>query len=130
MPQAFDTYLIDPHKRSITPARFTGDYGCIYKLIDADCYDAARINKFGDALFVDDEGLFKEDQAFFLHEDYPQPLAGKAVVLGCRASDGETIAPTTTFEELVSKIKFVTPISVNGVVMWFDHMGQPVEVDA
>ena len=69
--------------------------------------------------FVDDEGLISEkEQMFFLHEDYPQPLAGKGLVLGCRASDGETIAPTTTIAEVASKVKWVVPVRINGEVTW------------
>jgi hypothetical protein len=125
---AFTTCLIDPFTQTITEVQYRGDYKHIYELIDADTYDAARINKHGDALFVDDEGLFKEEQAFFLHKDYPQPLAGKALLLGCRASDGETIAPTETLEELTANIQFVMPVRVNGEVVWLDTEGQIAHV--
>jgi hypothetical protein len=125
---AFKTLLIDPFKQTITEVQYRGDYKHIYELIECDTYDAARINKHGDALFVDDEGLFKEGQAFFLHKDYPQPLAGKALLLGCRASDGETIAPTETLEELTANIQFVMPIRVNGEVVWLDTEGEIAHV--
>lgn len=115
----FKTILIDPHTRTISEVEYNGNYQHIYDLIGADCYDCARINKHGDAIFVDDEGLMKEGpQAFFLHEDYPQPLAGKGLLLGCRASDGETIAPTTTLAEVTAKVTWVVPVRINGEVTW------------
>lgn len=126
----FKTFLIDPHTMTVTEVQYSGEYKHIYQLIEADCYDCARINKQGDGLFVDDEGLFKEEQRFFLHEDYPQPLAGKALVLGCDMDNGETVAPHTTLAELQSKVRWVLPVSINGQLTWLDHMGQPVEVDA
>jgi hypothetical protein len=125
---AFKTLLIDPFKQTITEVQYRGDYKDIYDLIECDTYDAARINKHGDSLFIDDEGLFKEQQAFFIHKDYPQPLAGKALLLGCRASDGETIAPTETLEELTANIQFVMPVRVNGKVVWLDTEGQIAHV--
>lgn len=125
---SFQTFVIDPHTQTINEVTYRGEYKHIYELIECDCYDAARINRHGDALFVDDEGLFKEHQAFFLHADYPQPLAGKALLLGCRASDGETIAPTSTIEELREKVKWVMPIRVNGEVVWLDTEGEIAHV--
>lgn len=125
---AFKTFLIDPFAQTITEVEYRGEYRHIYELIDADCYDAARINRHGDALFVDDEGLFKEEQAFFMHKDYPQPLAGKALLLGCRASDGETIAPTETLEELTANVRFVMPLRINGDVVWLDTEGEIAHV--
>jgi len=121
---SFTTWVIDPHTQTINEVQYSGEYKHIYELIDCDTYDAARINRFGDALFVDDDGLFKDDQAFFIHADFPQPLAGKALVLGCDMEDGETVAPHTTLEELRSKIKFVMPTRVNGQIIWLDTEGK------
>lgn len=118
-----NAYLIDPFARTITQVEYSGDYKQIYDLIDADCYDCARINREGDAIFVDDEGLIREKaQSFFLHEDYPNPLAGKGLVLGCDAQ-GESVAPHTTLEELKSKITFGVPIPFGNEVVWLSDGG-------
>lgn len=121
--RAFKTLLIDPFTQTITEVEYRGEYTQIYELIDAECFDVARINRNGDALFVDDEGLHREGQAFFMHKDYPQPLAGKALLLGCNLEDGETVAPTETLEELTANVSFVMPIRVNGSVVWLDAEG-------
>lgn len=111
--------LIDPFNKTVTEVEYSGNYQQIYDLIDCDTYDCARINRHGDAIFVDDEGLMRETpQAFFLHEDYPQPLAGKGLVLGCRMSDGETIEPTTTADEVRAKVQWVMPVRINGEITW------------
>ena len=122
--KAFKTFLVDPFTQTINEVQYRGEYKHIYELIDCDTYDCARINRFGDALFVDDDGLYKEAQAFFVHADYPQPLAGKALVLGCDMKDGETIAPTTTLDELREKVMFVMPVRVNGELVWLDTKGE------
>lgn len=121
---AFKTWVIDPHTQTINEVQYRGEYKHIYELIECDTYDAARINRFGDALFVDDDGLFKDEQRFFVHADYPQPLAGKALVLGCDMTTGDTIAPTTTLEELREKVMFVMPIKVNDELLWLDTKGE------
>jgi hypothetical protein len=114
-------YLIDPFARTITEVEYSGDYKQIYDLIDCECYDCCRINKEGDAIFVDDEGLLHDrPQAFFLHADYPNPLAGKGLVLGCDRQ-GESVAPHTTLEELKRKVSFGEPMSINGELAWIEY---------
>lgn len=99
--------LIDPFKQSITEVDYSGDYQDIYKLIDCDTFTIAPISRLGDAIFVDDIGLFKPDQAFFKHAKYPQPLAGKGLILGCD-EEGETVEPTVSLADVISAVRFVT----------------------
>lgn len=130
MTAPFTTFLIDPFACTITEVQYNGDHASIYKHIDAECYDCARVNVEGDGLFVDDEGMFKERTAFFLHEDYPQPLAGKALMLGCNMDTGETQAPYTRLDELKRKVQWVFPIRINGELIWLNNENEVVEVDA
>jgi hypothetical protein len=115
--------LIDPFTRTVTEVEYTGDYKQIYDLIDCDTYDVARINQHGDGIFVDDEGLFKEqEQKFFLHEDYPQPLAGKGLVLGCDMETGESVEPHDSVMDVAAKVRWVVPVRINGEVAWVPAM--------
>ena len=70
------------------------------------CFDVVRLYQNQDAAFVDDEGLYVEEQAFWIHRNYPQPLAGKALILGCD-DEGDSIAPKTSFETLTNDIQFI-----------------------
>ena len=105
-------YFINPFSRNVTTVDYDGDYKSISRMIDASrgCFDVVRLywNQMSihDAAFVDDEGLYVEDQAFWIHRNYPQPLAGKALVLGCD-DEGESIAPKTSFETLNEDIYFI-----------------------
>ena len=99
-------YLIDPHTETITEVEYSGDYREIYKHIDAEIFTTAQFNKFGDTVFVDDEGLFKEEQEFFLINGYPQPLAGKGLVLGCD-EEGESVAPSITLDQCRALVDWV-----------------------
>lgn len=101
-------YLIDPFEKQITEVEHNGDYKQIQEFIEADLFTVVRINDFGDVLYVDDEGLLKEEgQAFFLFDGYPQPLAGKALVLGT-TTEGESDEPVTR------------PPHLDQMVTWFD----------
>ena len=106
-------YLIDPFAKPVTSVEWNGDYHHISQLIGADCYDLARINRHGDGVFVDDEGLFKEEQAFFRVAGYPQPLAGKGLILGCDA-EGESVAPSITLEDATDLVSFGDMVRLPG----------------
>jgi hypothetical protein len=114
------SFLIDPFKQEITEVAYSGDIKQIYQLTDCETFDCVRINKHGDGIFVDDEGLFAEDARFFLHSDYPNPLAGKGMVIGCDMTNGESASAHTTLDELLAKVKWVFPIRVNGEIVWID----------
>lgn len=102
-------YLIDPFKKEVTSVEYNGDFQQIYDLIDCSCFDVARINSHGDGIYVDDEGLIGDimKQAFFMFSGYPNPLAGKGLVLGTDYQ-GESVEPHITLDELKSKVRFMT----------------------
>lgn len=97
--------LIDPFTQTITEVEHNGDYKQIYELIDAELFDSVRISE-NDFIFVDDEGLFQEDQAFFRVRGYPDPLAGKGLVLGASAI-GESVDPVISLEELRRSVSWL-----------------------
>lgn len=107
-------YLIDPANQTITQVEHSGDYRQIYALIDCETFDVARLNK-GDGIFIDDEGMMKPND-LFIHEDYPNPLAGKGLVLGCNFETGESQSAQCTLEELKKKVAWAAPVRINGMV--------------
>jgi len=102
------SFLIDPFNQKIEVAIYSGDYKDISKLIEADSglFDVVRLYANQDVAFVDDEGLYVEDQKFWIHKNYPTPLAGKALVLGTD-DEGDSISPATSIEQLKDDIKFI-----------------------
>lgn len=103
-------FLIDPENLLIAAVEYSGNYREIYKHIGADCFDAARFNDKGDAAFIDDNGLLNNPQWFFQIEGYPQPLAGKGLVLGCD-QEGESVAPSVTLEWLLDNVTLMKRIN-------------------
>jgi len=55
-----------------------------------------------------------------LHRFYPQPLAGKGLVIGCDMNTGESADASMTLMELVDDIEWVMPVRVNGEVKWIN----------
>jgi hypothetical protein len=103
-------YLIDPFEHQVTEVEYSGDFRDIYKLIDAQCFDCARFNERGDAVYVDDEGLLGlRPMAYFAVDGYLNILAGKGLVLGCDRN-GESTSPTISLEEMKSMTHWILPV--------------------
>lgn len=100
-------YLIDPAAQTISEVEYTGHFTDIYQHIGADLFDVARLYPNGDGAFVDDNGLSRDDLSFWFHRNYPQPLAGKGLLLGVDA-EGDSIEPITDIETLRGDVVFVS----------------------
>lgn len=99
--------LIDPTERSLTEVDYNGDWKTISKHLDCELFDVV-FTDFGD-VYVDDEGLLRQEQKFFMLQGVPYPLAGRGLVFGPVDHDGDTTPATISIEELESKVKFLTP---------------------
>lgn len=92
---------ITPH-RAVREIEIESGIDAIYEALSTEqnpvtCFDVCRIAD-GDGIFVDDEGLLKPCDHFFIWKDYPQPLAGRGLILGCD-EEGNSVAPRVTLEE-------------------------------
>lgn len=113
---AIKAILIDPFEMTVSEVDYGGEMADIYRLIDADLFTVAGFGEDGDGVYVDDEGLFKATQRFFKLDGYPQPLAGKGLILGSN-DGGESVAPVTTLESVRASIRWVQPLSQH---LWID----------
>lgn len=99
--------LIDPNARKMTEVKYSGDYRDIYKLIGADTFDVARINDEGDGIYIDDNGLENPVYNFIGIKGYPQPLAGKGLLLGCDVETGKSKEASVSKEWLKANVFWV-----------------------
>lgn len=97
--------LIDPENDIIREVEYSGDYNDIYKFCDFDLFTCVGLGN-GETLFVDDEGLFKENQSFFRIGDYHSPLAGKGLILGTD-EEGESVASKISLAKLSESVEFL-----------------------
>lgn len=102
--------VIDAVNRTIREDEYSGDYKDIYRLGGFDLMTAIALDDKGETLFIDDEGLLKEDlnDCFLLHGpdfNYPQPLAGNGVILGTN-EEGESVDTALTVETMQRNVLF------------------------
>lgn len=99
-------FLIDPKKRSIKLVEYNNTLEHLYELLDCRMVDFVQAYGNADGMFVDDEGLFVEDQYFFHHINVPTPIAGRALIVGTD-EDGNTVEADTSVEELHRHVTFI-----------------------
>ena len=82
--------LINPYNQTIKEAVYGGDYREIYDLIGCRTFDVVSLSD-ADDLYVDDEGLLKDDNRYFSWSG--RNFAGIGLILG-HDDEGETIETT------------------------------------
>lgn len=112
--------LIDPTTLSvneieISQEKFLGDLydaiGC--NLVERVCIEDEQGRTY--EIWVDEEGLFTIDPeavCMFAFEGYPQPLAGKGVLLGATPDFYESADTPLSALDAFKRTKFIRPISL------------------
>jgi hypothetical protein len=103
--------LIDPEHRIVREVQVGKDYKEIYKHIDCSCFTTIQMDS-KNTLFLDDEGLLRSPRYFFILTGYHQPLAGKALLLGCTRA-GDSTSASWTVKKLAAITSF-TELEVEG----------------
>jgi hypothetical protein len=105
-------YLILPQSKTIEMVNHSGDYRQIYDFLNAKAFDLVNLYENEDGAYIDDEGLIPKthkgkrvEQYFWIHRNYPTPLAGPGLVLG-HNEDGDSVEPSCTIEELRNDVKW------------------------
>jgi hypothetical protein len=105
--------LIDPFAKSITEVDHSGELDDLYRTLECDTVDvvivSGNIFAHSEGLYVDDNGYGKAEdgkpQAFFRWGGLPDPIAGKALLLG---GEGDKNASThIKLEEVQAKVEFI-----------------------
>jgi hypothetical protein len=90
-------YLIDPFDMTVSPVLQVGDDpGAIKSHIRAARLDAVFVAVVGDVrltLYVDDEGIYQQPQAWFRFAGFGEPIPGRALCVGTDARGGMVEPP-------------------------------------
>jgi hypothetical protein len=110
--------LIDPIERKVTEIEIEGkDYREFYPILGCELYSAGLRFDNEDMMLIDDEGLFKNPDRFFvLAEDYPRPIAGRAIIVGTDDS-GDTAPCQLTLEHIAKQVQWVDRVGARPYVM-------------
>lgn len=103
--------LIDPFTKTVTDYSVERDFRAIYAAIGRDCFDCVMLPD-NHAMYVDDEGLYRKDQAFF-ELGGKGPFAGKALILG-NDREGDSIDCSITTGTILKNIVWRPHIEVTG----------------
>lgn len=99
--------FIDTNNRTVEEFNHNGDYQDIQKKIGCDCFTCVGLEN-GETVYVNDNGLYEEDNFFFMPDAYPTPLAGNAVILGCDMNTGESRDTALDVDEIANKVEFAS----------------------
>tara|TARA_R110002012_G_scaffold306769_1_gene511706 strand:+ start:557 stop:895 length:339 start_codon:yes stop_codon:yes gene_type:complete len=99
--------LINVKDQSITEVEHNDTLDNIYDLLNCRTFDVVRIDET-DGIYVDDEGLFVDDQLFFEYGGDAQAvrLAGNGLILGVD-DEGNSTSPNVTLEEVQGRVGFL-----------------------
>lgn len=81
--------LVDPYLKTITNVEI-GDWRDIRKVLQCDVFSSGGYDEGGDAIYVNDEGLYTEDMFWYAPDVYPEPYAGRVLFLGINRANGES----------------------------------------
>ena len=100
--------LINVKTQEIKEVEHDGTLKSIYKHIDCRTFDVVNIDGTN-SIYVDDEGLFVENQLYFEYSGSERviQLAGNGLILGVD-DEGEAISPTINIEEVRAKVRFIS----------------------
>jgi hypothetical protein len=96
--------LIDPYTETIEVVDYSGDWRDIKTLLGCELFTTVYLDDV-DTIYVDDEGLYAEDQKFFKLKGYPQPLAGRGLVLGS-TEDGDSTDCASSLDDILDVVEF------------------------
>ena len=107
MEDTMKAILIDVYEKEIREVDYDGTLDFIYFNLACGTFDVVRIDDVN-GIFVDDEGLLRQNQLYF---EYPSSngifqLAGNGLILGVD-DEGNSISPTLTVEDVKSKVNFL-----------------------
>ena len=99
--------LIDTPNQTIEIVDYSGDYKDIYGLLGCDLFTTVYLEGVGeDTLYVDDEGLYVENQVFFGIAGCPQPLAGRGLILGTD-DEGDSTDCTSSLDTIKKMVTWL-----------------------
>lgn len=116
--------LIDPVTKTVAETDVVPGLSGIRNTIGSDVVTAVPLRDGSDdVVYLDDEGLFVSDQAYFGLIGHPQPYAGKGLVLGT-AGGGEDGPATTSVRDILCMVRWLEREAVgrfadDGGLDWF-----------
>ena len=106
---------INVETQKVEAIELDGSLQAIYEAIGNECSLFACPEQLdnGDALYVDDEGLFHEIEGGIMLPNWSYPIVGNILVVGTDVETGESIDCKSTIDEIEAKIIWVSKEDAN-----------------
>lgn len=101
--------FINAEEQTVEEVEHKGeDISEIQEMIGCRCFTVVSLGyePDSDGIFIDDEGLLRNEFHAFRFEGYPQPLAGNGLILGCDY-EGRSVSPKMSLQEAKEKVSFM-----------------------
>ena len=124
--------FIDPKERRVWEGTLPEDIderlAAMREFIDCSYVTVGNYFSNKDALFIDDEGLFKSDPDLFRVGAIGQALAGRGIVVG-GTPDGESVDVKQSVEELFDCLYWVVPVGKERMLLFDVKAKRPKDSD-
>ena len=107
--------LVDPYTKTITDVQ-VGDFKDIQKHLQCSMFCSGGYDEGGDAIYVNDEGLYTETEFRYAPEIYPYPYAGRVLFLGIDAggNNADSFLDAEDLEDIDAKFMSRDEVAVMG----------------
>lgn len=106
--------LIDPAKRAVVPYRINGSVASLQAAVGSLIAFATQLDT-GDVLYVDDEGLLRDNPSFFAIAGGRHPYAGRGLLVGPETY-GAITDVVATVEEVKSLVSFDVEVDLKDLL--------------
>jgi len=113
--------LIDVYNKEIKEVTLDTNKSTLqqwYDFIKTDMVEVALDLDDTNSIIVDEEGMLKPTDNFFVYDGAHQPFAGNGLIVGTDIEDGDAISCTLSIDDIKQKVKF---LSRNEVINMMNH---------
>jgi hypothetical protein len=116
--------LIAPDKEAVVQAiDIDGELQTIRDWLDCHLIDCIRLDERGNVMYVDDEGYMNKNY-FFRFGEYPQPIAGRGLVLGTNMMTGDSADTDLNFNLIAQNVEPMTPAEAYQMAKTTDNVNK------
>lgn len=106
-PKMMKGILIDSINKTVTEVELDGELQSMYNLIGCQRIEPTMFDDEHE-IYVDEEGLFNNENQFFFMKDMATPMAGNGLILGFDPDIGDNWSHKLDLESIRSKVIFMT----------------------
>jgi hypothetical protein len=118
--------LIDPFAKTIEEVDYSGELDDVYRLTWTDIVETVQVDR-EHHMYVDEEGMMQKDQRFFRVAGYPQPLAGRGLIVRSDREGNDVPARPGMVSAMKAIVSWVRPdLRIEAIETIEDEVDHPI----